>query len=378
MQSQSIFKKLTKAFSFMVLVAAVLTACSKNDNQLATPEAGTEEAALVKEAKALEQTATDEAQAAGSNLQFSTSEETRGNMNIVQIAVSNPNFSTLVAAVVKTGLAGALSAPTANLTVFGPTNAAFAQLPAPFNNAANIAGITNTGQINFLKNVLLYHVLGTEVFSQQISAGRSSAATLKPAVNGNNNTIYFSKTFNLIRVNGQSTVILPNLNANNGVIHVIDKVLLFPTSTIAQAVISNPDFSTLLAALVKTNLAGVFGGSGDFTVFGPTNAAFAQLPAPFNNAQNIEAIVSQAQINTLANILKYHVIPSRYFAWDLGILQRPATLATAPNNKVTTLLGYNSGYVKGDANNTFSRISPADILTSNGVIHVIDRVLIPN
>jgi transforming growth factor-beta-induced protein len=279
--------------------------------------------------------------------------------------------------VLKTNLAGALSNPNANLTVFAPTDAAFAQLPAPFNNAANIAAINNAGQIDFLRNVLLYHVLGAEVFSYQVAVGRSSAATIKPAGSSNDNTIYFSKTFNLIRVNGQSDVILANINASNGVIHVINKVLLFPTNNIAEIAIGNPAFSSLVAALVKTNLAAVFTGNGDFTVFAPTDAAFAQLPAPFNNAANISAINNPAQITALANILKYHVIGERYFSWDLGILKRITTLADAPNNRITTILGYNTGWVKGIQNNAFAEINPGDLLATNGVIHVIDRVLLP-
>ena len=274
-------------------------------------------------------------------------------------------------------MAGALSDPAANLTVFAPTNNAFAQLPVPFNNAANINGISDATQIDFLRNVLLYHVLGAEVFSNQISNGASSATTIKPAGINNDNTVYLSKTFGLIRVNGQSTVIYPNLNASNGVIHVINKVLLFPTNNIAELAIATPDLSTLVAALVKTNLAGVFTGAGDFTVFAPTNAAFAQLGEPFNNAANISNISDAAQIAALSNILRYHVLGSRKFGWDLGILDRTATLADGPKNKITTILGFNSGWVRGDNNNSFASLNPADILANNGVIHVIGKVLLP-
>lgn len=371
------WKKIIQSVSFLLVMAVFFAACTKNDIQVQTPDANAEEAAIVNEANALETTALPNAKAAAGDLNFDNIDQMRGSQNIVQIAISNPQFTSLVAAVVKTGLVDALSNASANLTVFAPTNAAFAQLPAPFNNANNIAAITDPAQIGFLQNVLLYHVLGSEVFSHQIASGRSSATTIKAAGSANDNTIYFSNTFRLIRINGQSNVIRPNLDASNGVIHVIDKVLLSPTNTIAGIAIGNPDFATLVAALVKTNLAGVFAGSGDFTVFAPTNAAFAQLPAPFNNAQNINSITNQAQIDALANILKYHVTASRYFAWDLGILQKPVTLANAPNNKLTTVLGYNRGFVKGDANNSFSKITPADILATNGVIQVIDKVLLP-
>ena len=372
------WRNVRRALGTLLLSAVLFTACSKKDNLASTQVPAEDESALVNEASALEKTVAAEAETEGKKLGFSTGDlERGGRRTIVQIALGNANLSSLAAAVVKTGLAGALTDASASLTVFAPTNAAFAQLPAPFNNAANIASISSTEQIDFLRNVLLYHVLGAEVFSNQIASGRSSAATLKPAGTANDNTVYISKTFGLIKLNGSTRVIYPNVNATNGVVHVIDKVLLFPTNTIAGIAIANPNFSTLVAALVKTNLAGVFGGSGDFTVFAPTNAAFAQLSAPFNNADNINAITDQGQIDALANILKYHVTGSRYFSWDLGILQRVSTIASAPNNKVTTILGCNIGYVKGDANNKFSKITPADILATNGVIQVIDRVLLP-
>lgn len=369
-----------KVLATIALMAGIMVSCKKS-NDMISESAGMadNEQAAVNTARSLEQSAVPDAKLEAESLGFSelTNETNPG--NIVDIAVSNPNFTSLVAAVLKTGLAGALSNPSANLTVFAPTNGAFAQLPAPFNNASNINGISDATQVDFLRNVLLYHVLGAEVFSNQVSNGSSSAATLKAASSSsiNDNTIYLSKTFGLIKVNGQSSVIYANLNASNGVIHVINKVLLFPTNTIAGIAIADPNFSSLVAALVKTNLAGVFTGSGDFTVFAPTNAAFAQLPAPFNNASNISNITDAGQIAALANILKYHVVASRNFTWDLGILRRVTTLANAPRNKVTTILGFNTGWVKGDDNNSYAQINPADILATNGVIHVIGKVLLP-
>jgi uncharacterized surface protein with fasciclin (FAS1) repeats len=372
--------KCKNAFMLVAVCAMVLTACKKEQSSINTapPEVNNETSAVAA-ARQAEQTGQLEAQKEGDVVAAgeASPNEMRSPKNIVERLVGNSNFTALVAAAIKTDLAGALSNPSASLTVFAPTNHAFAGLPAPFNNAANIAGITDAAQIAFLKSVLLYHVLGTEVFSHQIANGRSSAVTLKGAGTANDNTIYFSNKFGLIRINGQTNVIRADRDASNGVIHWIDKVLLFPTTTIAGVATSNPAFSSLVAALVKTNLVGVFTGSGDFTVFAPTNNAFAALPAPFNNAANIGAITNTTQINALSNILRYHVVGSRYFAWDFGILSRITTLADAPNNKVTTILGYNNGFVKGDNNPTFSFANPADILTTNGVVHVIDRVLLP-
>jgi uncharacterized surface protein with fasciclin (FAS1) repeats len=363
----------------LLLLTILFSACRKNEiNDTAMEQDVTEQKAL-DEARLLEQRAAVNAENEGAALQLPdiNDQNRHKRKNIVEIAVSNPNFTSLVAAVLKTGLADALSNPAANLTVFAPTNAAFKQLPAPFNTAHNISGISDVAQVDFLRNVLLYHVLGAEVFSNKVARGASSATTIKPRGSSNDNTIYFSKSFGLIRVNGQSDVIKADINASNGVIHAINKVLLFPTSTIAQIAIADPNFSSLVAALVKTNLAGVFAGDGDFSVFAPTNAAFAKLPAPFNSAANISNINDAATIDALANILKYHVIGSRYFTWDLGILAKPATLANAPNNKLSTILGYNTGWVKGGANPYYTQIKPGDILATNGVIHVIGNVLLP-
>ena len=360
----------------LMLLTSVFSSCQKNNDLADQNQVGNNEAEVVARARSLETTLPQ--QVANEAASLNIGDEARnGNRNIVEIALSNANFSSLVAAVVKTGLAGALSDPSANLTVFAPTNAAFASLPAPFNNAANINAISDAGQVDFLRNVLLYHVIGAEVFSSQVSNGRSSAPTLKPASSSNDNTLYLSKTIGIIRLNGNSTVILPNVNATNGVVHVINKVLLFPTNNIAEIAITNPGLSSLVAALVKTNLAPVFFAAGDYTVFAPTDAAFSKLPAPFNNASNISSITDASQIAALSNILRYHVFSSRYFNWDLGILSRISTLADAPNNKLTTVLGFNTGWVKGDKNNNFSNINPGDILATNGVIHVINDVLLP-
>ena len=295
---------------------------------------------------------------------------------IVDIAIKYPFFSTLVAAVVKTDLAGVLSDPSLNATVFAPTDKAFAKLPPPFNSAKNINAITNPNDIAALKSVLLYHVLGNEVKARDIKKGRSSAETLKPKGSSNDNTIYLSKDFGLIFINGGSLVLVADVDASNGVIHVVDDVLVFPTKNIAHIAVDG-GFSTLVAALVKTDLVNVFTGEGDFTVFAPTNAAFGKLPAPFNSAENISNIHDPAQISALSNILRYHVTSSRSFTWDLGFFNRIPTLADGPKNKVIGILGADAGAVKGNNNRSFSVINPANILATNGVVHVINQVLLP-
>lgn len=364
---------LTKAMVVLMSALLLITSCTKERSETLSPVSQNEEAVLKAEA---DNAVSNEQQTAEAFERDFTSMmggnvAARHQQNIVQIAQSLPIFKSLVAAVVKTGLAGTLSSASLNATVFAPTDAAFAKLPAPFNNAANIATITDAGQIAALKNILLYHVLGTEVRREQITQGRSSTSAL------NEGKLYFSKSFGVLLVNGNSLVLIANVDASNGIIHVIDDVLLPPSQNIAQIAIGNPAFSSLVAALVKTNLAGVFTGAGDFTVFAPTDAAFAKLPAPFNNAANISAISNAAQIAALANILKYHVSGSRYFAWDFGIFSSIPTLAAAPNNNLRGILGLNNGWIKGNTNTTFSKANPVNILATNGVVHVMDQVLLP-
>lgn len=374
-------RNLIRGFLASAFFVMLFSACKKEGINERENVNSTEDAALKAEADrtiAAQQATVADFEKEFNGIYQETENRSQGTQkNIVEIASSLPIFKSLVAAVVKTGLAPTLASSSLNATVFAPTDAAFAKLPAPFNNAANISAINNPAQIDALKNILLFHVLGTEVKRHQIQGGRSSAQTLKPAVNGNDNTVYLSNSLGLLFINGNSLVLIADVDASNGVIHVIDNVLLPPSQNIAQIVIGNSNFSTLLAALVKTDLASVFSGSGDFTVFAPTNAAFSKLPAPFNTAANIAAISNPAQISALANILKYHVTGTRYFAWDLGLFQKVTTIAQAPNNNLTGLLGINGGFVKGKTNATYSKINPANILATNGVVQVIDQVLLP-
>jgi uncharacterized surface protein with fasciclin (FAS1) repeats len=165
------------------------------------------------------------------------------------------------------------------------------------------------------------------------------------------------------------------VQASNGIIHVIDKVLFFPTQDVAQVAITNGNFKALVAALQKTGLVNVFTSvNTNVTVFAPTDAAFAQLPAPLNNAANIKSITDPATINTLRNVLLYHVVAGRVFSPDLREGITPNTLLA--NSKVTISLT-NGATVKGNGNTTASKIIITNVLARNGVIHAIDQVLLP-
>ena len=148
---------------------------------------------------------------------------------------------------------------------------------------------------------------------------------------------------------------------------------------IVQVAQANPDFSILVAAVVKADLATTLSGTGPFTVLAPINAAFAQLPAPFNTAAGITAIpAGDPRIATLRNILLYHVLPGRKTAADFPT--GPSAQATA---KPASATGVNDNTVYASKSGTTislngnSRVVTADVAASNGLIHAIDRVLLP-
>jgi uncharacterized surface protein with fasciclin (FAS1) repeats len=298
----------------------------------------------------------------------------RNSNTIVDIAVSNPDFSTLVAAVLKTNSAELLSRPNLKATVFAPNNAAFAALPAPFNNAQNISNISDPKTINTLRQILRYHIVRGQRTAAQLTNGAYN--TYAVAGTPGADQLYVGRSVsNAVFVNGNSQVIAADVQASNGVIHVINKVLFPPSQDIAQIAIYNGNFKALVAALGKTGLTNtLFSPTSNFTVFAPTDAAFAALPAPLNNAANISNITDANTINTLRNVLLYHLIPGRVFSVDLREGIQPETVL-APNKVTITLAG--GPKVKGNGNANGSNIVLTDLLARNGVVHVIDQVLLP-
>ena len=272
---------------------------------------------------------------------------------ITDIVVNDANFSLLKQAVTKAGLAQALS--TGSLTVFAPDNAAFA--------AAGITSATiDALPVADVANLLKYHVVNAKVLSTGVPASDTVATLL-----GTN--LYASKNANGVFVNGIK-VKTADVNAANGVIHVISSVLTPPTQTIAQLASGNSNLSLLLAAVVRAGLAGAVSAPGKYTVFAPTNAAF--IAAGFPDAATINA----APANVVASIVKAHVLPTNVFASDLI---NGATAATLESG-VTLTIGTTPPSVKktGSVNPVSNIIAPTgvNITATNGVVHLIDRVIL--
>lgn len=272
---------------------------------------------------------------------------------ITDIVVSDANFSLLKQAVTKAGLASTLS--TGNLTVFAPDNTAFA---AAGITSATIDALTETQ----IADILKYHVVNAKVPSTGVPASDTVRTLL-----GKN--IYASKNANGVFVNGIK-VKTADVQAANGVIHVISSVLNPPTKTIAQLATDEPNLSLLLAAVVRGGLAGTVSGAGKYTVFAPTNAAF--IAAGFPDAATINA----APPDVVAAIVKAHIFGTNVFASDLIQGQTVNTLQAGKSLTV----GTNPPSVKiSNSTNPASNIlapSGVNITATNGVVHLIDRVLL--
>lgn len=273
--------------------------------------------------------------------------------------VAGANLTILESAVVKANLASTLEGA-GPFTVFAPTDEAFA---ASGITAATINSLT----ADQLKSILLYHVLGAKVDAANVPAGPNAKV-----VTAGGDSVFVTKNSAGVFVNGIN-VTQADVNASNGVIHLVSKVILPPSGNIVQVAQANSNFSFLVAAVVRastgtTNVAQILSSGGPFTVFAPTNDAF--IAAGFANI----AAINAADPNTLASILTYHVVPGRVFSSGLS---NGASVATANGGSVTIGLNGSAATVKGKSNTTASNIIGTNVMARNGVIHVIDRVLLP-
>lgn len=270
---------------------------------------------------------------------------------IADIAVSNPNFSILVDALSKAGLVDAVADKSAELTVFAPTNDAFVALLGDL-------GLNSLDDVPLetLKSILLYHVVSGKAMSTDLSNGY--VPTL--ATSNENNLSMYVNVDNGVSLNKNAKVTTADIEADNGIIHVVDKVILPPS--VVNIAIDNENFSILVSAVVKAGLVDALSAEGPFTVFAPTNAAFEELFSMLGIA-GIDDLTAEQ----LTPILTYHVVSGNVLSSDLK------------SGSVGTLNGSNSLAVDVSSGVKIneSNVIAADIQGTNGVVHVIDKVLIP-
>lgn len=268
--------------------------------------------------------------------------------SVVDLAVQNGQFETLVSAVIAADLAETLSSPEGTFTIFAPTDMAFKALEG--NLPAELAP------------VLLYHVLDSPVFSDEISSG------IITSLNSQDPEIVLEVTDMGVMLNGDAQVVATDIVGTNGVIHVIDQVILpINNGSILDAAMGLDDFSSLVAALAKANLASTFIKEGNYTVFAPTNDAFTAF------FSNLGVSFADLTAEDLTPILFYHVIGSRAMSENLETGYFPTLYSAIEGNPVSLFVGVDQGVTL----NRDSKVTAADVETSNGVIHVIDQVLTP-
>jgi transforming growth factor-beta-induced protein len=281
-----------------------------------------------------------------------------------QIVINSPVHTLLEAAVIRAGLADALSGGT--LTLFAPTDDAFRRAGFADENAIRNASVQT------LTRILLYHVIGGNSFeSQFIPEAQVGFKTLQ------GDEFLITRAGGDVSVNG-IRVTQADLIATNGVVHVIDRVLMPTMGNVVETALANPNLTYLVAAVVRATQGPVdvmrfLGTTPRLTVFAPTNQAF--IDAGFPTIASIQA----ADPDVLTRILTYHVVAVPQFRQFFSANLVNGAVPTVQGGNVTIALGSGPAgvTVKGVGNSTPSNVVIPDVNTINGVVHVIDRVLLP-
>lgn len=290
-----------------------------------------------------------------------------GPSNIVEIAMDTPDLSNLVAAlsVADGNLVDVLSG--GEFTVLAPTNEAFETFLAA-NGFMSLSEVPT----DVLSNILLNHVIsGTINSTNLVDAGSGYSTTNASNMDGDNLSLYFD-TSSGVTFNGISSVVAADIVASNGIVHVVDEVIGLPT--VVTFAVSNPAFSTLVAAMttegLSVDIVSILSSSDEpspFTVFAPTNDAFGSLLAELelNALGDIPVSILEATLGT-------HVAPeANVRSTDLVDGMSVNTISS------TITVSLSDGAKLIDSNGRESNIVAVDIQAYNGVVHVIDNVLLP-
>ena len=270
-------------------------------------------------------------------------------LNTVEVAAKNYNFTTLVSLLSQyPSLVDAVA--TSEITVFAPTNEAFDTL---FESVD-----PNDLTEEQIAEVLLYHtILETQVFAGDLAAEQTVDS-------GSEEALYITADAEGVVVNGSANVVLADVASTNGVIHAIDSVLL-PNAflDITGIALKNYNLTTLVGLLADFDLVETLQGEGKFTVFAPTNDAF----------DDISSVLPDLTNDQILSTLLYHVLGGEVFAGDLAATQ---TVEMLNEQEVTITVA--NGTVSVEADGSTAVVTVADLGGTNGVIHIIDTVLIPN
>ncbi len=305
-------------------------------------------------------------------------------ITIVETAQNTEPLSSLVAALAKadenegSDLIGTLNAE-GSFTVFAPTNTAFDNLFAELDGFDSLEDFDTAEERELLGLILQYHVVaGVTAASTDLSEGQEIET-----VQGESVTIsLIDGVFIADATDVDAEVIIPDVDASNGIVHVIDKVLLpqevintlNPPQDLVDLVIATDILSSLEAAVIKADLVETLQGEGPFTVFAPTDDAFAALfMALGSEYTSLDDFDTEEEIALLRDILLYHVLPVQVLEADLS----EGEVATALEGNSIAVIATDATFVIGDASETNAGIVATDNIVTNGVAHVIDKVLLP-
>jgi uncharacterized surface protein with fasciclin (FAS1) repeats len=279
--------------------------------------------------------------------------------DIVDTAIADGRFTTLVTAVQAAGLVDTLKGA-GPFTVFAPTDDAFAKLPA-----GTVEELLKPENLETLKNTLLYHVVSGKVMAADVVTLDGKSADTAFAGNAIAISVKEGKVF----LNETTEVIITDIATSNGVIHVIDTVLTPPAklADIVDTAIADGRFTTLVTAVQAAGLVDTLKGAGPFTVFAPTDDAFANLPAG-----TVEELLKPENLETLKNTLLYHVVSGKVMAADVVTLDGKMAETAFAGKSIAISIKDGKVFLNGT-----TEVIITDIATSNGVIHVIDTVLMP-
>lgn len=289
---------------------------------------------------------------------------------IATVASLNPNLSIFLAALEKAGLTSVFTSP-GNYTVFAPTNDQFEAFLVA-NGFADLDAVPN----DLLDKVLKNHVLKGAFYSTDLTTNYYKTLALGDASATNTLSMFINNSSGIILnggiSNGGSTVTTTfDVEASNGVIHLINNVMGLPN--IVNHAIANPDFTSLVGALTspgQPDFVSTLSGTGPFTVFAPNNAAFTSL-----DTELAPGGIAGVSVENLTKVLNYHVVsPANVLSTSLTQGQ-VITPILSPAQTFTVLL--NGGARIKDANNRECNIVATDVQASNGVIHVLSKVLLP-
>ncbi len=297
----------------------------------------------------------------------STPAATGPTQNIAEIAIADSRTDSLVVALSHANLVSTFQG-IGNFTVFAPDNQAFRDLLATDMSWNKITDIDTTD----LKDVLFYHVLGSKVMSGSLTDDTyATTLNIQGSVNNEATVIEVDVNGSSVSLNNNASVDQADIEATNGVIHIIDAVIM--PRNIVELAINDERFSILVQALqvFGDTLTGALSGPGPFTVFAPTNDAFQAL-LDSDSTWNTLSDIPRATLNT---VLKYHVIPNANA--QSSSLMQSQSLTSLNNLTLTVDLSNGAQLMTSSMEQGNVNIIVTDVQGTNGVVHAVEEVLLP-